>query len=99
MFVKQNYERATDDLFTTVSSFDNNCYTCNTCAKIIKKQALSMSSCLQYASRVSSLTLAQIFRRLEKVLIGRSIVFKKIKSMPKGDSPKLKDVICPRIFS
>lgn len=66
---------------------------------MIKKQALALSSCLQYASGVSSLTLAQRFRRLEKVLIGRSIVFKKINSMPKGESPKLKDVICPRIFS
>ena len=33
-------------------------------------------------------------RRLERVLIARRIIFKKIAIMPKGQSPKLKGSIC-----
>ena len=33
-------------------------------------------------------------RRLEKVLVGRRLLFKKISIMPKGQSPKLKGALC-----
>ena len=94
MFVKQNYESFTDDLFTIIYSFDNNYYICKTSAKKIKKQHVP---CQAAYNTLWAFHLPHEFRdirRLEKVPIARRLLFKKITILPKGESPELKGTMC-----
>ena len=81
-------------MFSLVGSFDGNFCISMTCGKKLKK------NCIPCQAVYNQLELCELpkefrdIRRLEKVLVGRRLLFKKISIMPKGQSPKLKGALC-----
>ena len=79
---------------TFVESFDGRFYICNTCTKRIKTGSTpcqAVSNSLEVYDFPEDL---KNIRRLERVLIARRLLFKKIHIMPKGQSPKMKGAVC-----
>ena len=77
-----------------VKSFDGQEYVCITCnSKLIKGiiPAQAVSNDLQIFEFPDSLS---GLRKLEKVLIAKRLLFKKVTIMPKGQSPKIRGAIC-----
>ena len=77
-----------------VTSFDGLFYICITCDSKLKKKQVP---CQSVANKLEVFHLPQEFlsiRRLEKVLIAKRILFKKVTIMQKGQFPKLKGSIC-----
>ena len=82
------------DLFHEVESFDGNKYICITCDKHLKKnrtppQAVTNKLILDPIPGV-----LETLNRLEKILISKRILFKKITVMPKGQQPKIRGAVC-----
>ena len=81
-------------VFTDIQSFDANFYICHTCDRsLLKNKVPCQAVCnkldvVPLAPEISSL------RHLEKVLISKRILFKRISIMPKGQQPKIKGAIC-----
>lgn len=92
-FEPSNYHENCMEFVSYVTSFDGICYICLTCNKKLLKTLMpcqAVTNCLDIYDLPKELNL----NRLEKVLISRRILFKKIAIMPKGQSPKLKGSIC-----
>ena len=77
-----------------ILSFDEKEYICITCdSKLIKNK-------IPCQAVINDLELHELpadfsdIRRLEKVLIAKRILFKKVTIMPKGQAPKIKGTIC-----
>ena len=82
------------ELNTKVKSFDGKIYICRTCDKNLKKNKIP---CQAVVNKLHIMNLPNEFsnlRKLEKVLIAKRLLFKKISIMPKGQFPKLKGAIC-----
>ena len=77
-----------------VKSYDDNYYICTTCDKALCKISVP---CEAVANRLNVVELPKLFqdiRRLERLLVSRRILFKKVTVMPKGKSLKIKGSIC-----
>ena len=90
-FVSTNYNMSCNEFH---ESFDQCKYVCITCDKHLKKnttppQAVTNKSMLDPIPDVLS-----ILNRLEKTLISKRILFKKITIMPKGQQPKIRGAVC-----
>uniref|UniRef100_A0A7M5WQX0 DUF6570 domain-containing protein n=1 Tax=Clytia hemisphaerica TaxID=252671 RepID=A0A7M5WQX0_9CNID len=88
------YDMPKENYYSEVVSFDGQLYICKTCHNKLKKGDLP---CQSVKNKLSLDELPEEFhtlRRLEKILISRRILFKKIAIMPKGQFPKLKGSIC-----
>ena len=73
---------------------DNNNYICTACDESLRKNSVP---CQAVANRLNVLELPKLFqdiRRLERLLVSRRILFKKVTVMPKGKSLKIKGSIC-----
>ena len=69
-------------------------YVCKTCDKKLKQNLIPEQSVKNNLGIDDSPPELQGICRLERVLISRRILFKKIAIMPKGQFPKLKGSIC-----
>ena len=77
-----------------VKSYDDNYYICTTCDKALRKSSVP---CQAVANRLNVVELPKLFQdicRLERLLLPRRILFKKVTVMPKGKSLKIKGSIC-----
>ena len=77
-----------------VKSYDDNYYICPTCDKSLQKNSVPSQA---VANRLNVVELPKLFqgnRRLERLLVSRRILFKKVAVMRKGKSLKIKDSIC-----
>ena len=82
--------------FAPVHSFDGKDYICMTCRrKLISKKKLTPCQAVCNKLEITNLPhhLSNV-NRLERVLIAKRILFKKVVIMPKGNSPKIKGAIC-----
>ena len=73
---------------------DDNNYICTACDEALPKNSVP---CQAVANRLNVLELPKLFqdiRRLERLLVSRRILFKKVTVMPKGKSLKIKGSIC-----
>ena len=82
------------DVFHEIQSFDQCKCICITCDKHLKKnktppQAVSNKLMLDPIPDV-----LKDMNRLEKTLIAKRILFKKIMIMPKGQQPKIRGAVC-----
>ena len=81
------------DLYHEIESFDGCQYICITCDKYLKKnktpQAVNNKLMLEPIPDV-----LETLNRLEKILISKRILFKKITVMPKGQQPKIRGAVC-----
>ena len=82
--------------FSHILSFDSSQYICITCNRKLKSkkdQTPYQAVCNKLELYNFSQNLSDI-NRLEKVLIAKRLLFKKVVIMPKGNSPKIKGAIC-----
>ena len=93
-FKRDKFSAFSDKVFSLVGSFDGNFYICMICGKELKK------NCIPCQAVYNQLELCELpkefkdIRRLEKVLVARRLLLKKISIMLKGQSPKLKGTLC-----
>ena len=83
-----------ENIIFMVKSYDDNYYICTTCDKALRKNSVP---CQAVANRLNVVELPKLFqdiRRLERLLVSRRILFKKVTVMPKGKSLKIKGSIC-----
>ncbi|XP_066925556.1 uncharacterized protein [Clytia hemisphaerica] len=95
LFNQNKYHDVDENVFSyRVLSFDGKEYICNTChKKMLKKKipAQAVANDLQMADlpeRFSDI------RKLEKIIIAKRLLFKRITIMSKGQAPKMKGAIC-----
>ena len=69
-------------------------YICLTCHGHFKKQKIPPQAVWNKLGVYDVPNILADFNRLERVLISRRFLFKKISIMPKGRFPKLKGIIC-----
>ena len=80
--------------FSLVMSYDGHSYICRTCDKTMKKNCIP---CQAVCNKMGITFLPKEFEsisRLERVLVSRRILFKKVVIMPKGKLPKIKGSLC-----
>ena len=96
LFVQEKYEMPQENYFFVahVESFDKREYICITCDKKLKKGDIPCQAVCNKLQVYGFLPFLPKLRRLEKIIISKRILFKKIAIMPKGQSPKLKGAIC-----
>ena len=86
-----------ENIIFMVKLYDDNYYICTTCDKALRKNSVP---CQAVANRLNVVELPKLFqdiRRLERLLVSRRILFKKVTDMPKGKSLKrvrIKGSIC-----
>ena len=89
-----SYSSLVKELVHLVSSYDGRLYICITCHLTVKKDNVL---CQAISNKLAVELLPNEFRdlrRLERVLVAKRILFKKVTVMPKGQSPKMKGSIC-----
>ena len=82
--------------FSRVLSFNGNQYICLTCSRKLKAKK-NQTPCQAVCNKLEVYNFPQNLsdiNRLEKVLIAKRLLFKKVVIMPKGNSPKIKGAIC-----
>ena len=85
---------ADENIIFVIKSYDDNYYICTTCDKALRNNSVP---CQAVANRLNVVELSKSFqdiRRLEKFLVPRRVLFKKVTVMPKGKSLKIKGSIC-----
>ena len=93
-FKLENYGDVNAVPFSLVMSYDGHSYICRTCDKTIKKNCIP---CQAVCNKMGITILPKEFEsisRLERVLVSRRILFKKVAIMPKGKLPKIKSSLC-----
>ena len=94
LFRRDKSSVISDDVFRHVTSFDGKSDISKTCRKKFFKKCIP---CQAVCNMLEVSELPKQFRdirRLERVLIARRVLFKKISIMPKGQYPKLKGALC-----
>ena len=82
------------DYYTNVKRFDGNMYICQTCNKKLSKSDIPAQAVCNKLEVFDFPNGLVNLNRLERTIISRRILFKKIAVMPKGQTPKLKGAIC-----
>ena len=83
-----------EEVILMVNSYDGNYYICNTCDNALRKNKMP---CRVVANTLSIEVLPKIFQginRLERLLISRRILLKRITVMPKAKLLKMKGSMC-----
>ena len=88
------YDVDLSQILTTVKSFDSNFYICITCHQYLLKKKMPCQAVHNDLFLDEIPEVIDILNRLEKVLISKRILFKKITIMPKGQQPKIRGAIC-----
>ena len=81
-------------LFTNTLSYDQCKYICKTCDRHLKKKQIPCQAVWNKLSIDEIPDQLKCLNRLEKILISKRILFKKISIMPKGQQPKIKGSVC-----
>ena len=93
-YKEEKYNIFVEVLYTNIKSFDGKLYVCRTCNLKLKKGKVP---CQAVCYKLAVSCLPEQFksvRKLERFLISKRLLFKKVKIMPKGQSPKLKGALC-----
>ena len=94
LFREDKYEVSGHIFQSRVFSINNKEYICKTCdSKLLRNKIPSQAVC----NDLKVVKMPERFfniRKLEKVLISKRLLFKKIAIMPKGQSPKMRGTIC-----
>ena len=96
-FKSDTYESLSSGFyFSHVQRFNGNEYICSTCHKK-RKSKKKVTPCQAVCNRLEIYNLPcnlSDINRLERVLVAKRLLFKKVVIMPKGNSPKIKGAIC-----
>ena len=91
---KNDRYKVDENIIFNVKSYDAKYYICNTCDKALRKDKVPCQAVVNKLDVVELPKLFQDIRRLERLLVSRRILFKKVTVMPKGKSLKMKGSIC-----
>ena len=69
-------------------------YICNLCRSYLKKSHIPAQAVCNNLQIFEVLAEIKSLNRLERILIARRVLFKKVTIMPKGQFPKLEGAIC-----
>ena len=96
LFKEQKYPETDTEFFyyAKVNSFDSNHYICLTCDKKIKKKKVPCQAVCNKLEVFEFPKELKGLKKLEKIIIAKRLLFKKIAIMPKGQAPKLRGAIC-----
>ena len=94
LFNIDNYEIDIDHFYHNIHSFDGSSYICKTCHRKLKKSDIPAQAVWNKLAIFNLPEELSSLNRLERVIISRRILFKKIAIMTKGQAPKLKGSIC-----
>ena len=94
LFNRNKFYVISHDVFGLVSSFDGNFYICKTCGKKLKKNCIPCQAVCNLLEVCELPTKFRDIQRLERVLVARRLLFKKINIMLKGQSTKLRGSLC-----
>ena len=94
LFHKNSYNPNMHYVFTNVNSFNSKYYICITCDKHLKKDEIPCQAVWNKLEISDLPAEIKVLNILERVLISKRILFKKIVIMPKGQQPKIKGAIC-----
>ena len=89
----ENYN-ISHEIFTNVLSYDGRAYICITYHKKLLKVLASCSAVINKLGIVSLPKEFESVNKLERILVSKKILFKKITIMSKGQTPKIKGTIC-----
>ena len=93
-FKEEKYNIETENIFAVINSFDGNQYICHTCHRKLLKGVVPCQAVWNNLQVYHlPMELANL-RKLEKAIISRRLLFKKVAIMPKGQMPKVKGSIC-----
>ena len=93
-YEKYNVDHLNQNLFTNVESCDKHKYICITCDRNLLKGLLPCQAVCNKLGIDDLPDEIKYLNRLEKVLIAKRILFKKVTVMPKGQQPKIKGSVC-----
>ena len=80
--------------FSLVMYYDGNSYICRTCDKTMKKNCIPCQAACNKMGIAFLLKKFDSISRLERVLVSRRILLKKVAIMPKGKLPNIKESLC-----
>ena len=81
-------------MYTRVVSFDEEKYICKTCARKIRAKHVPYQAVMNKLQITISPCHFCHIGILEKRLVSKRLLFKKVEIMPKGQSPKIKGSVC-----
>ena len=95
LFEHEKYNILTAELYRSVKSFDGKIYICDTCHKHPSRNEILCQAVFNKMSLDSIPDELKDFKKLEKILISKRIIFKKIAIMNrKEEFAKIKGIIC-----
>ena len=94
LFHEGNYSENVKHIFNHVASYDSKFYICLTCDRHLVKDNIPCQAVWNKLELTPLPKEIEILNKLEKVLISKRILFKKIVIMPKGQQPKINGAIC-----
>ena len=95
IFEKNKYQVESSSVFDyTVCSADGKQYICITCHKKLLKVTVPAQAVCNNLQIFELPSRFRDLRKLEKIIIAKRILFKKVTTMPKGQCPKIKGAIC-----
>ena len=96
LFKEQKYPAIEEDFFfyANVKCYNGCEYICHTCDTHLKKKKIPCQAVCNKLQLFELPNEINDLRKLEKVIISKRILFKKIVIMPKRQAPKLKGAIC-----
>lgn len=90
----EKYDLQHPDIINEIKSCDGEYYVCLTCHKKLLKDIIPAQAVFNKLEIFDLPDNLLNINKLEKTIVARRILFKKIAIMPKGQSPKLKGAIC-----
>ena len=95
IFEKNKYQVETSSVFDyMVYSADGKQYICITCHKKLLKGIVPAQAVCNNLQTFELPSRFRDLRKLEKIIIAKRLLFKKVTIMPKGQCPKIKGAIC-----
>ena len=94
LFNIEAYSPELFNIFTNLESFDNLKYVCHTCDRHLKKGDIPCQAVWNKLQVDDLPHEIKLLNRLEKILIGKRILFKKVAITPRGQQPKIKGTVC-----
>ena len=91
---KQEKYNLQDDILSDVFSFDRKKYICHTCHKKLMNGNIPAQAIYNKPQVHQLPSELRDVRKLEKAIISRRFLFKKVTIMPKGQMPKIMGAIC-----
>ena len=93
-FTRANMTMNLGIFFTNITTYDGKQYICTTCHVNLRETKIPYQAVDNKLQLFDQPPVISNLRKLEKVIIAKRLLFKKVVIMPKGQQPKMKGAIC-----